>query len=131
MQEKESLISNLDLLRLIITDCKNATSVSENHYRNTKDTEGITKPNISGVMYISNDEDHLIDETNEETGLGIKEIQAFFPNLKLYAKHIRESNIVKYIYRYEGRDEEIDLIRYGSNITHPNSITNELFIRNN
>ena len=29
------------------------------------------------------------------------------------------------------KGEEIDLIRYGASVTHPTSITNELFIRNN
>ena len=131
MQAKENLITDINLLKTIINDCKRATEVANNHYRSTKDTEGITKPNISGIMYVSNTSDNLIDETNEETGFGIKEIQAFFPNLKLYARHVAESNIVKYIYRHSGYDEEIDLIRYASSITHPNTITDQLFTRNN
>ena len=131
MQVKESLITDVHLLETIMQDCMDATSVATNHYRSIKDTEGITKPNISGIMYISNDNEHLIDETNEETGLGIKEIQEFFKNLKVYARHVAKSNIVKYIYRHNGYDEEVDLIRYASSITHPNTITNQLFKRNN
>ena len=131
MQAKENLITDIHLLETIINDCNNAVSVQTNHYRSTKSTEGITKPNISGIMYINNDSSHKIDETNPETGFGIKELQEFFKNLKIYAKNVAESNIVKYVYRYEGRDEEIDLIRYPQSVNHPNTITSELFIRNN
>ena len=128
---QEHIIPDISLLQTIINDCKNATNVATNHYRATNGAQGITKPNISGIMYISNENGSAIPETDSTSGFGIKELQTFFTNLKIYAAKVNESNIVKYIYRHDGIDEEIDLIRYEPSIIHPNSISNKLFTRNN
>ena len=130
----ESLITDISLLETIINDYNRAGNVvANNHYRNTKGSEEVTIPILTGIMYINNTPETALDETNESTGLGIKEInERFFPELKLYAKFVNESNIVKYIYRHDNIDDEKDLIRYASNVTHPNSITtkNDDLIRN-
>ena len=105
---KEDYITDIELLKKFNDSYLAATGLATNYYRNTRGNETKTRPNITGVMYINNDENHPIDEATLSNVYGVA-----FPNLKIFAKYITHSYVVKYVQKLDsGRDDVIDLFRY-------------------
>ena len=109
---KKDFITSLEYLDLFIADHtrNNATyNGIECRYRADNSTK-YEIPNIQGIMFVNNDENHPILETDldKETG----KYPTKFPNLTIYAKYITPSYIAKFIQEDDvGREAEFWLKR--------------------
>ena len=111
----ETTINSLALFDNLIQQYETAkANNTTSQFSNLVDTTEATVPTITGAVYISNDIDHKIKET-DLTSVYIK----YFPYLQITAKHIQESNVTKYVRVYEetGIVETIETLR--SDDTHP------------
>ena len=113
----ENIINSLDLLDFFIQDYNDGLSSQTkiNHYM---DMESATAhwPKLTGIIYIKNDEEHPIQEDKLTSVYAEK-----WPDLTIFAAHVAESNIVKYVYinPADGRENDFEIIRLANNVPHP------------
>ena len=104
---KKDYITSLEYLDLFIADHTRNNAVyngSDCKYRADNSTR-YEIPNIQGIMYVENDENNPILETDldKETG----KYPTRFPNLTIYAKYITPSYVAKFIQEDDvGRENE-------------------------
>ena len=101
-------IQSPEYLDLFIEDHQNGNT-SNTRYRADNST-AYEIPNIQGVLFIDNDSEHPIKETDldKETG----KYPRAFPNLTIYANYIEESYVSKFIQEDDvGKENEFALIR--------------------
>ena len=71
-----------------------------------------TVPAIAGTMYVYNDKDHEIIESELTS-----KYKVYFPNLTIQAEHVKTANITKYIRVYDdGRIETLENRRTDGNV---------------
>ena len=112
---EEQIITNLDLLDALIDQyelAKMNRTVSQ--FSNLVNTTDATIPTITGSLYVSNNSNNKIKETDLTEKYG-----KYFPYLSISAKFIKESNVTKYVRVYEenGITEIIEALR--SDEVHP------------
>ena len=115
----EETITSLDLFDALIEQYEEAkTNSTTSQFSNLVDTTDATMPTITGSLYISNDEEHKIKETDLTSVY-----TQYFPYLQITAKYVRESNVTKYVRVYEdtGIVETIEALR--SDSEHPQAPT--------
>jgi len=72
-------------------------------------------PRLTGVIYVENTEQTPIQEDTLTSVYAEK-----WPELTIFAKYVRESNIVKYVQATDdGRENELSVIRLASTVEHP------------
>ena len=115
VNNEENTITNLDLLDAFIDQYEAAkTAGTESQFSNLVNTTEATIPTITGYLYVNNDNEHKINETD------LTDVYAkYFPYLSISAKYIKESNVTKYVRIYEetGVVEVHEIIR--SDGLHP------------
>lgn len=112
----ENIITSLDLLDFFIQDYNDGlTSQTKiNHYM---DMESATAhwPRLTGIIYVKNDSEHPIQEDKLTSVYAEK-----WPDLTIFAAHVAESNIVKYVQiSSDGKENDLEIIRLASDVVHP------------
>lgn len=113
--DAEKTITSLQLFDDLIAQYELAKeALTTSQFSNLVDTTDATIPTITGSLYVSNDSDHKIKET-DLTSIYTQ----YFPYLQISAKYVRESNVTKYVRVYEdtGIVETIEALR--SDDIHP------------
>ena len=105
---EEETITDLSLLDNFISQYETALAANhESQFANTSGSTTATVPTITGTMYVSNDSSNKIIES-----LLTSKYKVYFPNLNIYVKNIRESNLTQYVRIYDnGRLEILDTER--------------------
>ena len=124
---KSNIITSLAVLDKFIADYQRA-SVTVNqtsYYSNLTSTLGY--PNITGSIYVSNENDVAIEEADITEKYG-----KIWDKLKIYAANVNEAYIAKFVQRLDnGKDNEIETIRYTkANDVHP-TMTHKVPIKQN
>lgn len=112
----QEIITSLDLLDFFLQDYENglATTTHLNHYTNMESSTAAL-PRLTGVIYVENTEQTPIQEDTLTSVYAEK-----WPELTIFAKYVRESNIVKYVQATDdGRENELSVIRLASTVEHP------------
>lgn len=106
--DEEKTITDLSLLDNFIAAYELAEAAkTESQFANTSGSIYATVPTITGTLYVSNTE---ADEIPEAKLTSV--YKKFFPQLTIYAKHIKEANLTKYVRVYEsGKEEVLDIER--------------------
>ena len=125
----ESVIPDLELLNIFISDKQNTPNGSINQFTNNIESmmNQQSYPTISGEMYISNLNGDPIEESALTTVYA-----AYWPNLKIRVANVEPAYIAKFVQRLDsGKDSEVDIIRYakGANV-HP-TMTNKTPVKQN
>lgn len=109
---EENTIQNLNLLDAFIAEYELASAGNrESQFANTSGSTSATVPTITGSMYVSNDSNNKIIESTLTS-----KYKVFFPNLNIFVKYVRESNLTKYVRVYDdGREEILDTERTDGN----------------
>lgn len=115
----ESIITDLSLLDLFYDDKNNTPAGSINQFTNNIESMDSQQsyPTISGDMYISNENGTAIAESDLTNKYAV-----CWPNLKIRAAKVDKAYIAKYVQRINGKDNELDIIRYAKdpiNDVHP------------
>ena len=109
---ERNLIQNLGYLDLFIADHENGNT-SNTRYRADNST-AYEIPNIQGVLFVDNDAEHPIIETELDRTTG--KYSLAFPNLTIYANYVDESYVSKFIQEDDvGKENEFALIRIDKN----------------
>ena len=126
-----NLITDLSLLTIFNEDYNTASGLANNNFRDTTGSEGKTRPNITGVMYINN------STAIQEVDL-YNNYQKVYPNLTIYARLVTPAFLIKYINKLDnGREELVEPPkRFATDQNYKpselqNAITTEVPIRTN
>ena len=125
--ESSVLINSLSVLDKFIEDYDEAkVSVSQtSHYSNLTSTLGY--PNITGSIYVSNENGVAIEEADITEKYG-----KIWDKLKIYAANVNEAYIAKFVQRLDnGKDSEIETIRYAKTATAHPTMTSKIPIKQN
>ena len=113
--DEEHTITNLDLFDALIDQYELAKGRSAtSQFSNLVETTEATIPTITGRLYVYNDSEHKVKETDLT-----EKYAAYFPYLQITAKEVQESNVTKYVRVFEetGIVETIESLR--SDNIHP------------
>jgi len=110
LSSKRNSIQSLDLLDMFLEDYQNTSTDKNNKWRNATSASTRTLPTITGTMYIDNPEENKINEVDL-----LNIYRANWPSLTIYAAHLNESYISKFIQVTDnGKEEVVDLLRTNS-----------------
>ena len=113
---KSANITSLALLDKFYDDYERASATQEkiSYYSNLTNTLGY--PNLTGTIYVSNENGTAIEEADITDKYG-----KIWDKLKIYAANVNEAYIAKFVQRLDnGKDNEIETIRYAkSGEVHP------------
>lgn len=115
-QEDENIINSLNLLDFFIQDYNDglASSTKINHYNDMESSEAHW-PKLTGIIYINNSKDEPIQEDKLTSIYAEK-----WPDLTIFAAHVKESNIVKFVQTSaDGKENDLQIIRLPSTAEHP------------
>ena len=127
--EKSNLITSLSFLDKFIIDHNRVITSTipgdVSYYSNLQDSIGY--PNITGSIYVSNADGVAIKEADITEKYG-----KIWEKLKIYAANVEEAYIAKFIQKLDnGRDKEIETIRYNkTNEVHP-TVTQKIVTKQN
>jgi len=125
--EDSTLITSLSVLDKFIADYEEAkASITQtSHYTNLTNLLGY--PNLTGSIYVSNENGTAIEEADITDKYG-----KIWDKLKIYAANVNEAYIAKFVQRLDnGKDNEIETIRYTkSGTVHP-TMTSKIPIKQN
>ena len=131
---KSSYITSMVLFDKFIADYDRATAPPEEGHEGevkvsyyTNLTNSIGYPNITGAIYVDNENGTAIEEADIT-----EKYNKIWPKLKIYAANINESYIAKFLQRLDnGKDQEIDVIRYKKQGTVHPTMTDKVAKRTN
>lgn len=103
--DSPDFITNLDIFDTFINtyeSAKRADRYDKNPYLNGNSSEAISYPEITGIIYIHNDESNKYSEADI-----INKYQAYFPKLTFFFKHVENSYRSVYVTSIDGVEKII------------------------
>lgn len=122
LTENSDVLTDLSILKTFIDSYKEALTdyedngyTNKNYFKNTTiSSTGPTIPEITGLMYVNNDDSNLYNEADIEN-----EYRAYFPNLKIFVKNVNPSYVITYVSKLNGVEEVIYTERINADSENP------------